>query len=180
MWKPLYVTVIGLCLSSSGSIVPGVYAEEPHDCEKQPPQPQNGGNHGNETVSSKSILSKGMALPNALKLLENNRVKYEVIDSASASGDPAKELREFLITPSFKTTDALVIAAISPLKKDDYVVTRISWHLNWKEDSAYPLWLRDDKVLDLEKIDVSILRAIPAEILQKRSSYKPNHSNPFQ
>ena len=132
-----------------------------------------------ETTVTEPAISKGMSLTNALRIMEANGVECEQIFTASALDEDDKKMRQFSIRLAFKTRDALTIVAISPINNDDFVIQNICWHLNSEEDSQFPWSLRGNKFLYLDHVDLSVLKEIPPEILQERSTYKKKHASPL-
>lgn len=133
-------------------------------------------------ASEKPKITKGMKVTEALNLLRSNGIRVEELFRAVVSVDPKVNFKEFLIHPEFRSSDKAILVAESPTTGEpNFVVRRLEWHLNWLEDSGFPKTLRDDKVLYLNRLDIEVLKDLPADLKKQRKNYQPPgpNDNPF-
>lgn len=124
------------------------------------------------------IISTGMKLTEALRILRSEGVQAEELFRAVVPADPKMQLKEFLVYPQFEKGAALIISAQSPIAgKPNYVVTSLKWDLNYVEDCKFPYTLRAHKILYLDHLEVSVLKDLPADAKKEREDYKPPDPN---
>ena len=131
-----------------------------------------------KALPKQPIISKGMQLVEALRILRSEGAQAEELFRAVAPDDPRMQLKEFLVYPKFQKGEALIIQAQSPVVgKSNYVVTDLEWDLNYVEDCKFPYLLRANKVLYLDHMNVDVLKDLPADVKKEREDYKPPDPN---
>jgi hypothetical protein len=131
-----------------------------------------------KAVPKQIVISKDMKLSEALRILRSEGVQAEELFRAVAPADPKMLLKEFLVYPQFRNGDALIISAQAADTGDpNYVVTGLEWDLNYVEDCKFPYTLRADKVLYLDRLNVDVLKDLPADVKNQRKNYKPPDPN---